>query len=178
MFVDLAAYRMRVSERITPFQTAEGGDRTFFRNSGEATHEGVEGALTILFSEEVRFTSSVQSNRFRFRNGNRIPGLAEFVATSSLQIRSNGFTVAAELISVGDQYANEVNTLRNAARTTGDLSIAKAFDVEEGQFVVSVRVQNLTDARYNGSVVVNPFNARAFEPAPGRMGVVTVGYRF
>jgi outer membrane receptor protein involved in Fe transport len=39
-------------------------------------------------------------------------------------------------------------------------------------------VQNLTDARYNGSVVVNPFNARAFEPAPGRMGVVTVGYRF
>jgi iron complex outermembrane receptor protein len=178
MFVDLAAYRMRVSERITPFQTAEGGDRTFFRNSGEAMHEGVEGALTILFSEEVRFTSSVQSNRFRFRNGNRIPGLAEFVATSSLQIRSNGFTVAAELISVGDQYANEVNTLRNAARTTGDLSIAKAFDVEEGQFVVSVRVQNLTDARYNGSVVVNPFNARAFEPAPGRMGVVTVGYRF
>jgi len=178
MFVDLAAYRMRVSERITPFQTAEGGDRTFFRNSGEATHEGVEGALTILFSEEVRFTSSLQSNRFRFRNGNRIPGLAEFVATSSLQIRSNGFTVAAELISVGDQYANEANTLRNAARTTGDLAIAKAFDVEEGQFVVSVRVQNLTDARYNGSVVVNPFNARAFEPAPGRMGVVTVGYRF
>ena len=178
MFVDLAAYRMRVSERITPFQTAEGGDRTFFRNSGEATHEGVEGALTILFSEEVRFTSSVQSNRFRFRNGNRIPGLAEFVATSSLQIRTNGFTVAAELISVGDQYANEANTLRNAARTTGDLAIAKAFDVEESQFVVSVRVQNLTDARYNGSVVVNPFNARAFEPAPGRNAFVTLSYRF
>jgi iron complex outermembrane receptor protein len=82
------------------------------------------------------------------------------------------------LISVGNQYANEANTLRNAARTTGDLAIAKAFDVEESQFVVSIRVQNLTDARYNGSVVVNPFNARAFEPAPGRNAFVTLSYRF
>jgi hypothetical protein len=27
-------------------------------------------------------------------------------------------------------------------------------------------------------VVVNPFNARAFEPAPGRNAFVTLSYRF
>ena len=79
---------------------------------------------------------------------------------------------------MGDQYANESNTLRNDARTTGDIAISHRLGGEEEHFVIAVRVQNVADARYNGSVVVNPFNARAFEPAPGRFAFLTVSYRF
>ena len=178
VYLDLAAYRMRVSRRITPFQTAEGGDRTFFRNSGEATHQGVEGALSVRFNEHARFSSSVQANRFRFDNGKRIPGLAEIVATSTLQVSSDRSTLTLEAIHVGDQFANESNTLRNNGRTTGDIALSRRFGSEKEHLVVAVRVQNVTDARYNGSVVVNPFNARAFEPAPGRNAFVTLSYRF
>lgn len=178
VYIDIAAYQMRVNRRITPFQTAAGGDRTFFRNSGEATHQGVEGLLTFLLGPGARFTSSIQSNRFRFNNGKRIPGLAEIVATSTLQVSSAGSTLTLEAIHVGDQYANESNTLRNDGRTTGDIAISHRLGGEEEHFVIALRVQNITDARYNGSVVVNPFNARAFEPAPGRNAFVTVSYRF
>lgn len=178
IYLDLAAYRMRVSRRITPFQTAEGGDRTFFRNSGEATHQGLEGALSVRFSEHARFSSSVQANRFRFDTGKRIPGLAEIVATSTLQVSSARSTLTLEAIHVGDQFANESNTLRNDARTTGDIALSRRFGSEKEHLVIAVRVQNVTDARYNGSVVVNPFNARAFEPAPGRNAFVTLSWRF
>lgn len=178
IYLDLAAYRMRVSRRITPFQTAEGGDRTFFRNSGEATHQGLEGSLSVRLSEHARFSSSVQANRFRFDNGKRIPGLAEIVATSTLQVSSARSTLTLEAIHVGDQFANESNTLRNDARTTGDIALSHRLSSEKEHLVIAVRVQNVTDARYNGSVVVNPFNARAFEPAPGRNAFVTLSWRF
>lgn len=178
VYIDIAAYQMRVNRRITPFQTAAGGDRTFFRNSGEATHQGVEGLLTFLLGPGARFTSSIQSNRFRFDNGKRIPGLAEIVATSTLQVSSARSTLTLEAIHVGDQYANESNTLKNDGRTTGDIALSHRLEPNGHRFVVALRVQNITDARYNGSVVVNPFNARAFEPAPGRNAFVTVSYRF
>ena len=43
-----------------------------------------------------------------------------------------------------------------------------------------VRVDNLADRRYAGSVIVNEGNARFFEPAPGRnwLAGVTAAYTF
>ena len=42
------------------------------------------------------------------------------------------------------------------------------------------RLDNLTDKRYFGSVIVNDGNGRFFEPAPGRTWLLAaqVGYRF
>jgi iron complex outermembrane receptor protein len=44
----------------------------------------------------------------------------------------------------------------------------------------SARIDNVTDRRYAGSVIVNESNGRYFEPAPGRTFTlkVTGGYRF
>jgi iron complex outermembrane receptor protein len=43
-----------------------------------------------------------------------------------------------------------------------------------------VRLENATDRRYAGSVIVNEANRRFFEPAPPRswLAAVTVRYRF
>ena len=43
-----------------------------------------------------------------------------------------------------------------------------------------VRVDNLTDRQYIGSVIVNEGNSRFFEPAPGRtwLAGITAGYAF
>ena len=46
------------------------------------------------------------------------------------------------------------------------------------RFSEYLRVDNLTDRRYAGSVVVNDANLRFYEPAPGRNAVVGVQARF
>lgn len=177
-YLDLAAYHMMIGNRITPFQTAEGGDRTFFRNSGEATHSGIEGSIIAKIGESGRITQSMQANRFRFANGKRIPGLAELVSITALQWMQNGYSAGLDVVATGDQFANNANTLKNDGRVTADVSLSKQFNLFENQIVFAVRVQNITDARYNGSVVVNPFNTRAYEPAAGRQVFVTASYRF
>jgi iron complex outermembrane receptor protein len=54
------------------------------------------------------------------------------------------------------------------------------LDVKRWQLAAAVRVDNLTDRRYAGSVIVNEGNGRFYEPAPGRTFTlkVTAGYRF
>ncbi len=178
LYLDFAAYHMLVGDRITPYQTLEGGDRTFYRNSGEATHTGIEGSVIATIGEYARITQSAQANRFRFANGNRIPGLAELVSVTALEWSQLGYSAGLDVVATGDQFANDANTFRNDGRLTADISLSKRYDLSESAFVFALRVQNIADARYNGSVQVNPFNTRAYEPAAGRQAFVTVSYRF
>lgn len=178
VYLDLAAYHMLVGDRITPYQTLAGGDRTFYRNSGEATHTGIEGSVIATVGEHVRITHSAQVNRFRFANGNRIPGLAEWVSVTALEWTQSGYSAGLDVVATGDQFANDTNTFRNDGRVTADVSLSKGFNLSDNQIVFALRIQNITNVRYNGSVQVNPFNARAYEPAAGRQVFVTVSYRF
>ena len=57
-----------------------------------------------------------------------------------------------------------------------------AFELSAGSLCVNVKnhLDNATDRRYAGSVIVNEANSRFFEPAPPRnwLAAVSVRYRF
>lgn len=178
LYLDLAAYHMMVGNRITPYQTLAGGDRTFYRNSGEATHSGIEGSVIAEIGENGSISQSMQVNRFRFANGNRIPGLAELVSVTAMEWSISGYSAGLDIAAIGDQFANDANTISNKGRVTADVSLSKSIPISDKRVVFALRVQNITNARYNGSVQVNPFNNRAYEPSAGRQVYITVSYRF
>ena len=67
-----------------------------------------------------------------------------------------------------------------AADSYGITSLAGGFVQNSGKWRFSeyLRVDNLADRKYAGSVVVNDANLRFYEPAPGRNYVAGVSAKY
>ena len=63
---------------------------------------------------------------------------------------------------------NDANSDAAGAYTVASLRAAYAMRLAASTLRAFVRVDNVFDRRYAGSVIVNEGNARFFEPAPGR----------
>lgn len=109
-----------------------------------------------------------QISQFRLDNDNRIPGVAEAQHQVEAHVQVAGLRLGTHWLWSGSQAVNEANTVWNEGWLVGEASLGAEQRIRGMRMRASVRVRNLLDARYNGSVQVNPFNNRAYEPAPGR----------
>jgi iron complex outermembrane receptor protein len=73
-----------------------------------------------------------------------------------------------------------VNGDAAASATLGNLRGGWRVPFGKWDLTMLGRIDNVTDKRYIGSIIVNDGNARFFEPAPGRTWLVAaqVRYRF
>ena len=69
---------------------------------------------------------------------------------------------------VGKVYVNDANSDAAPAYAVANLRTGFEQLVREWRFTEFLRIDNLSDRRYAGSVIVNEGNQRYFEPAPGR----------
>lgn len=170
---ELAFYAMRTTGRILP-TTGPIPLKTYYRNAGEADFRGVEwsGGWSGR-SAGVLLTSQV--SRFRLDDGRRIPGVAEAQHQAEAHATVAGIRLGTHWLWSGSQAVNEANTRWNAGWLVGEASMGVERRIGGMRMRASVRVRNLLDERYNGSVQVNPFNNRAYEPAPGRHVMFGVG---
>jgi iron complex outermembrane receptor protein len=112
-------------------------------------------------------------------SGNLIPGIpqyfmfsellwSQFPADVSRPGRTLGTQVGLELTKAGQLYANDTNTATADGYTTFNVKASHAWKVGSSLLTAFARIDNLTDERYVGSVIVNQSTARFYEPAPGR----------
>jgi iron complex outermembrane receptor protein len=91
-----------------------------------------------------------------------------------------GFSTALEGRYSSKVYVDDANTAAADSYTT--LGLRAGFEQQVGRlrFTEFVRLDNVTDANYIGSVIVNEANQRFYEPSPTRnwFAGVTVGYTF
>jgi iron complex outermembrane recepter protein len=73
-----------------------------------------------------------------------------------------------EVQYVGRIYTNDRNTAFAPAYTIGNARVGFAQVIGNTKFAEYVRVNNLADVNYIGSVIVGDTSGRYFEPAPGR----------
>ena len=103
-------------------------------------------------------------------SGNKLPGVPRsvFYAEGVWRHAPSGFHAAAELRYSAKVYVNEANT--DAAPAYTVINLRAGFEQRAGRWSLReyVRVDNVGDRRYAGSVIVAEARARYFEPAPGR----------
>ena len=177
--IDVATYSMNVDNTIVPFQVADGEGREFFRNAGESRHRGIElSAGTPLGRHHA--TLAYTFNDFVFlddgdpavdHEGNRLPGVPRHHIFAGLRLRpADALQVDLEVDHTGEYFANDANedSAINDAATVADLRLQ--FDTRIRGIAARpfLAIGNLTNTRYNSSVVVNAFGRRYYEPAPGR----------
>lgn len=173
LYVDLAVYRLAVEDQLTPFQGPDG--RTFFRNVEGARHDGLELALEGRLAPGLRLGGTYAWSRFAFTEdagtlaGNRLPGVPEHRGTLRAELARGPAFVHLSALLAGPVWTDDANTTRADGFVTADLR-AGLTGLAAGRALVQpfVQIQNLTDARYAGSINPNATAGRYFEPAAGR----------
>jgi iron complex outermembrane receptor protein len=173
------------SEIVT--QTNVGG-RSTFTNAGATRRRGVELAWSAALAPAWQFQWAQAWLDARYRDafatcsatpcttpnqfiaaGNRIPGTARSVSAAEIAWQPpRGWRAGAEVRRSSAVFVNDINTDAAPSFTTWAAHVGYVFDLKGWALSATLRVDNLLDRRYAGSVIVNEGNARFYEPAPGR----------
>lgn len=101
--------------------------------------------------------------------GNRLPGTARHSLSAELAWRPLApLTLGAEMRVDSRVYADDLNTQAAPGYAIFNLRAGYEFRIGPTRVYLFGRIDNVTDRRYIGSVIVNEANGRYFEPAPGR----------
>ncbi len=195
--LEVAAFDIGTRNELV-VDTNDGG-RSTFKNAGRTTRRGVEFSYVGKLAESVQATLTATQLRARFRDafssgsgaaavpvqaGNRLPGTPERSAYAELAWRPRaawgGFNAAAELVHTGRLWVNDANEDAAPAATVYNLRTGFAQQVGGWQLAQLLRLDNATDKRYAGSVIVGDANKRFFEPALPRTWLLalTASYAF
>jgi iron complex outermembrane receptor protein len=158
------------------FQVPGVDGRDFFRNAGRSTHRGLEAGLRFA-ARDVSATLAYTFTDFRFGDDdnadtdfedNRVPGVPPHHLFVTAAFDVDRVRLATDVEHTSGYFANDANTARNDAATIVSVRATARFNI--GNLLASpfIALNNVTDQRYNSSVVVNAFGARFYEPAPGR----------
>jgi iron complex outermembrane receptor protein len=158
------------------------GGRNVFRNASRTSKSGIEVAHSAQWNQRfrsyvslstlnARFGDSFGTGANRVAKGNHIPGTMDkqfFAELSWRPLSAPSLTTSLELLYQGKIRVNDVNSDTTSGATTYNLRFG--WDRQYGPWAVKsyLRVENITDKKYVGSVIANDTNSRFYEPAPGR----------
>jgi iron complex outermembrane receptor protein len=167
------------------------GGRSTFKNAGRTNRRGFElGATAFLphgfeaalawsrleakFLDTFASVANTPAVAVTVPAGSYLPGVPRATLYAELRWRHapSGFTTALEFQHKSRIWVDDRNS--EAADAYGIYSYAAGFVQNQGawRFSEYLRVDNLTNRQYAGSVVVNDANLRFYEPAPGRNAVI------
>ena len=173
------------------FKNAPGTKRTGWELSGNTLLMPNLRATLAASQTNARFSQAFVTGSNNIDAGNKIPGIPQSFVFSELLWSSKTMSESAanrniasklgaqagiELTRAGRLYANDTNTATADGYTTLALKANYGWAIGAGVLTASARVDNATDKRYVGSVIVNQAASQFYEPAPGRNW--TVGLRF
>ena len=175
------------------------GGRSTFQNAGASQRQGLELAASITPARHWLAQLSYTLLDARYRDafvcpvnvnlcpagrvpaGNRIPGTARNALAAELGWRPpTGWRAGVDARYLGSVAVNDVNSDAAASFVTLGAHVGYVLILDRWNIAATARVDNLSNRRYAGSVIVNEGNGRYFEPAAGRNHVLSVSanYRF
>ncbi len=178
------------SEIVT--QTNSGG-RATFQNAGATQRQGLELAWSQRWFGDLQLQAAYTLLDARYRDAfttctvtpcsianvmvaasSRIPGIARSAGTAALAwAPGSGWRGGLEARTLSKVYVNDVNSDAAAAHAVASANLGYLLQAGPLALNAFVRVDNLFNRRYTGSVIVNEGNSRFFEPAPGRSALAS-----
>jgi iron complex outermembrane receptor protein len=193
--LDLAIFYVQTSDEIITAYTK--GATSFTNVGGGTTRKGVELAYQNQFNSSMKFNLTgtlidAEFNEYfeygpaprtQVNAGNKIPGIPNGMAYSSIQWSSTDFqrnkyrqvmgTLATiEYIAAGANHGSDTNAqnVKAGGYSIYNFRLAHRVDVNTMTITGYGQLNNLTDKKYIGSMIVG--NPAPFEPAPGRNWMV------
>jgi iron complex outermembrane receptor protein len=171
---DVALYRLEVDDLISAYEDAEGRD--IYDNLAANTHDGIEASLTWQATEELEVATRYTGSRFVIEEssdaslvGNRVPGIPSRRLYLHTEFSHDGWWGRISGQGVPSYYTNNANTAKAPRYVLVNLNLGhEGIELSGLTLKPFVTINNVLDERYAGSVVVNAFGGRYYEPAPER----------
>jgi iron complex outermembrane recepter protein len=187
MLLSAAVFQIKTQDEIAVLTNS--GGRSVFQNVGGTKRDGVELALDARLPQgfgaylaysyiDARYKDSFltcagspcTAPNTPVLSGNAIPGIPRSTLFADLTWKhpGAGFESGLEVRRSSRVYVNDVNDDAAPAYTVANLRLQFRQQRGPWRFSEFIRIDNLGDRQYAGSVIVNEGNRRYFEPAPSR----------
>jgi iron complex outermembrane recepter protein len=156
-------------------------NRSIFANANKTKRTGAELSIDSQWAHDIStyFSYSLLSAKFDsdftgasglVASGNKIPGTykTQLYGEVAWKYAPLGFSTALEARHNSKVYVNDRNTDTTSSYTIFNLRAGFEQNLANWNFSEYVRVENIADKDYIGSVRVNDANLRFFEPAADR----------
>jgi len=187
--INAALFRINTDNEIVVDSTT--GGRSSYKNAGRTQRSGLEFsldtswtgglsgkvALTVL---NATYEEAFLSNGTQVASGKKLPGIPDSSLFAELAWKSTqGFSAGLEAVGQGRIYVEDTNT-RAAAPGYALVNLRVGLEQKSGPWHVKefLRVNNLFNRQYIGSVIVGDSNNRYYEPAPGQNWLLGASLRY
>jgi len=177
---NLTLYYIKTDDEIVVSQI-DAANRSIFTNANKSIRKGVELSLDSSFDNNIatyfaytlldaKFDSAFNSANGLIQSGNRIPGTYsnQLYGEVSWKYAPLGFYTALEARYNSKVYVNDINTDSASSYTIYNIRAGFQQTLNNWAFKEFLRIENLTDKEYIGSVRINDANSRFFEPSAER----------
>jgi len=186
--INVAAFLTDTRNELV-INTATGG-RTTYKNAAKTRRRGVEaswegdlgagfGGYAAYTYLDATYASSLTTGMppVSVSAGNQLPGVPRSSAYAELSWSRPawfGFNAALELAAASKVYVNDANSDAAPGYAIGNLRAGFAQQTGRWLFREFVRLNNVGNVNYVGSVIVGDTNGRYFEPAASRNFIVGI----
>jgi iron complex outermembrane recepter protein len=189
---NLAAFDTTTRDEIVTLTNS--GGRATFQNAGSTSRRGAEISMTASITAQIDLLLALTALNAKYDDafktcttvpciapttvvaaGNKLPGVpANSAYAEAKWTHPSGFSAAIEAKHQSKIYVNDLNTDAASAYTIANVRAGYAFQLGAARIAAGIRVDNVADKRYAGTVIVNEGNGRFYEPAPGRTWLATL----
>jgi len=189
---NLAVFKTLTDDEIVVLNNVFG--RSSYTNAGKTKRNGMEFSIDTRFDNNISLFGAYTLLNAKFddtytnalgntvNSGNVIPGTyhTQIYGEVAWKHDPSGFRTAFEARHNSKAYVDDINS--ESTRSYTVFNIRAGFEQQISQWRLSefVRVENIFDKEYIGSVRVNDNNGRFYEPAAGRNWLLgfNASYRF
>ncbi|MDX1526844.1 MAG: TonB-dependent receptor [Pseudidiomarina maritima] len=165
--LQLTGFVIDTTDEIVVDQSIDG--RTTYTNAGLTEREGIELESYWALTDALSWRSALTWLSANYANGARLPGVAERQLFSQWNWQLNPYQQISLVTEYrGDIAATDTNDVIAPSHTLWHLGWQAQWAWQQWQLEPWLKVHNLTNRTYVGSVVVNQGNGRAFEPGTER----------
>ena len=188
--LDLALFQIKTDNEMVVLSAS--GGRTAYQNAGPTTRRGLELAFDSRWTSnlasrvaytylDAQYDEAFTSNGNPVTAGSKLPGVAgnNLFAELAWKHPASGFHAAVEGVARSKIYVEDTNT-RQAAPGYAIANLRFGVDRQYGALKLGtfLRLNNLFDRQYVGSVIVGDGNLRFYEAAPGFNWLAGVSARY
>ncbi|WHZ18177.1 MAG: TonB-dependent receptor [Rhodanobacteraceae bacterium] len=180
--MDVALFTANSRNEIAVLSSS--GGRTTYQNVGRSRRRGAEVGLQLplgdLWQLNVAYTYLDARFRDAFGNcggpsgcqvpaGTRMPGVPrQMLHVGARWGGDAGWHAGASIDAAGAVTADDAGTLVAPGYAIAGVDAGFVVNTQRWRIAPFMRIDNLFDRKYIGSVIVNQANGGSFEPAPGR----------
>jgi iron complex outermembrane recepter protein len=182
---DVAAFDTRTDDEIVVATNA--GGRSTYQNAGRTRRSGAQASVDYRFAEKWRaqlaytYVAALYIDGYHtcvaapcsapsllISSGNRLPGVPRSDAYARLSWGGQlGWNANVSGQYMSNIAANDANTAFAASYAVFNAAAGYGVDLGSTRLSAFLRINNILDRRYAGSVIVDDSNGGYFEPAPG-----------